>query len=57
MFDGDKEGGGNRGAALTLAGGDVAVSPVDPILVVCNVAPRLHIAVRVPVAMETAGGR
>lgn len=33
---------------LTLACGDVAVSPVDPVLVICDVAPRLDVPVRVP---------
>lgn len=33
---------------LTLARGDVAVSPVDPVLVICDVAPWLDVPIRVP---------
>lgn len=35
-------------APLTLARWDVAVPPVDSVFVVCDVAPRLDIAVGVP---------
>lgn len=34
--------------SLTLACGDVAVSPVDPVFMVGDVAPGLHIPIRVP---------
>lgn len=37
-----------NGNNLTLACGDVAVSPVDPVFIICDVAPRLHIPIRVP---------
>lgn len=34
--------------SLTLACRDVTVSPVDPVLMICNVAPRLNIPIRIP---------
>ena len=37
-----------REECLTLAGWDVAVSPVDPVFIICDVAPWLHIPIRVP---------
>lgn len=48
----EKEGGGAIRNSLTLAGRDVAVSPVDPVLVIGNVAPRLHVPVGIPAEME-----
>lgn len=38
--------------SLTLACGDVAVSPVDPVFMVGDVAPGLHIPIRVPAGVR-----
>lgn len=39
---------------LTLACGDVAVSPVDPVFMVGDVAPGLHIPIRVPAEVRVS---
>lgn len=38
--------------SLTLTCRDVAVSPVDPIFMICNVAPRLNIPIRIPADIQ-----
>lgn len=35
-------------SSLTLARGNVAVFPVGPVFIICDVAPRLHVPVRIP---------
>lgn len=37
-----------------MARGDVAVSPVHPIFMICDVAPRLHIPIRVPAEVRVS---
>lgn len=49
----ERQGSGSHFFTLTCR--DVAVSPVDPIFIFCDVAPRLNVSVRIPA--ETQRGK